>query len=48
MGALKKRGENRLTVNTQASNRPSLALYENMNFKRTTEEFPVYVYDLKL
>ncbi|MGH2581533.1 MAG: GNAT family N-acetyltransferase [Anaerolineales bacterium] len=48
MSVLKKRGENRLTVNTQASNRPSLALYEKMKFKPTTEEFPVYVYDLKL
>ncbi len=34
----------RLSVNTQADNAASLALYEKMGFKRTGENFPVLVY----
>ena len=35
-------GTARITVNTQADNIASLALYEKVGFRRTGEEFPVY------
>jgi ribosomal protein S18 acetylase RimI-like enzyme len=31
-----------LTVNTQADNAASLALYHKLGFRRTGEQFPVY------
>jgi ribosomal-protein-alanine N-acetyltransferase len=34
----------RLSVNTQADNMASLALYEKLGFTRTGEHFPVFVY----
>jgi len=34
----------RITVNTQSDNRTSLALYEKIGFRRTGEQYPVYVY----
>ncbi len=37
---------NKLTVNTQADNTASLALYKKMGFVRTGEQFPVYVCSL--
>jgi ribosomal protein S18 acetylase RimI-like enzyme len=41
-----KRGLRRITVNTQSDNRASLALYANLGFTRTREEYPVYIYSL--
>jgi ribosomal-protein-alanine N-acetyltransferase len=35
-------GGSRLTVNTQANNEVSLALYHKLGFRRTGEQFPVY------
>lgn len=35
---------NRLSVNTQADNASSLALYKKMGFVRTGETFPVYIF----
>lgn len=32
----------RITVNTQASNQPSLSLYKKLGFRQTGEEYPVY------
>jgi len=40
------RNETLLTVNTQDNNAPSLALYTKMGFNRTTEQFPVFQFDL--
>jgi ribosomal protein S18 acetylase RimI-like enzyme len=37
---------NRLSVNTQADNNASLALYQKMGFVRTGESFPVLVYPM--
>jgi ribosomal protein S18 acetylase RimI-like enzyme len=37
-----ERGENRLTVNTQDNNKPSLSLYKKLGFELTNEQFPVY------
>ncbi len=34
----------RLTVNTQSNNTASLALYEKIGFRRTGEQYPVYIY----
>jgi ribosomal protein S18 acetylase RimI-like enzyme len=34
--------EPRLTVNTQANNGASLALYDGLGFRRTGEHYPVY------
>jgi ribosomal protein S18 acetylase RimI-like enzyme len=41
-----KRGLRKLTVNTQDDNQASLALYKNIGFLRTKEEYPVYIYQL--
>jgi ribosomal protein S18 acetylase RimI-like enzyme len=41
------RGLRKLTVNTQDDNQSSLALYQNIGFHRTKEEYPVYVNHLK-
>ncbi len=35
-------GAGRITVNTQADNSASLALYQKMGFRRTGEQYPVY------
>ncbi len=43
---LRKRGLGRLTVNTQDDNSTSLALYHKTGFRRTGENFPVFVYEL--
>lgn len=40
----KQRGAARITVNTQADNQASIALYENNGFVRTGETYPVYQY----
>lgn len=34
----------RITVNTQSDNNSSLALYEKIGFRRTGEQYPVYIY----
>jgi len=39
-----QRRADRITVNTQCDNHASLALYEKLNFKRTGERFPVFIY----
>lgn len=36
----------RVTVNTQADNQPSLAVYQKFGFQRTMESIPVYLYQL--
>jgi len=43
---MRKRGLERLTVNTQDDNVISLALYQKTGFMRTGEQFPVFVYEL--
>jgi ribosomal-protein-alanine N-acetyltransferase len=43
---MRKRGLERLTVNTQDDNVISLALYQKTGFIRTGEQFPVFVYEL--
>jgi ribosomal protein S18 acetylase RimI-like enzyme len=40
------RNQDRLTVNTQDINTPSLKLYQKMGFKFTGDRFPVYQYQL--
>lgn len=37
-------GMGRVTVNTQADNQPSLALYQKLAFRLTGEEYPVYMH----
>ena len=37
----------RITLNTQSDNSTSLALYEKIGFRRTGEQYPVYIYRLK-
>ena len=39
-------GGSRLTVNTQANNAASLALYHKLGFRHTGEQFPVYTYQV--
>lgn len=39
-------GGSRLTVNTQANNAASLALYHKLGFRRTGEQFPVYTHQV--
>ena len=39
-------GGSRLTVNTQADNAASLALYHKLGFRPTGEQFPVYTYQV--
>jgi ribosomal protein S18 acetylase RimI-like enzyme len=34
----------RVTVNTQADNKPSLSLYKKLGFSLTGEQYPVYVF----
>ncbi|MCL5429701.1 MAG: GNAT family N-acetyltransferase [Chloroflexi bacterium] len=41
-----RRGQDRLTVNTQDINTPSLGLYKKLGFKFAGESFPVYQYQL--
>jgi ribosomal protein S18 acetylase RimI-like enzyme len=41
-----RRGVWRATVNTQADNKPSLAVYQKFGFQRTQENIPVYQRDL--
>ncbi len=40
---MKRAGGSRVTVNTQANNAASLALYDRLGFRRTGEQYPVYV-----
>lgn len=40
----KRRGAHRVTVNTQEDNFISLSLYQKSGFRRTKEDFPVYIY----
>lgn len=42
----KQRGARHVTVNTQDDNLVSLTLYQKFGFKRTDEEFPVYIHSL--
>ncbi len=37
----------RLTVNTQADNAASLALYHRLGFRRTGERYPVYTFEIR-
>ncbi len=39
-------GSKRVTVNTQANNHASLALYQKLGFHRTNEDYPVFQYRL--
>jgi ribosomal protein S18 acetylase RimI-like enzyme len=39
-------GDSRITVNTQANNAASLALYHKLGFRRTGEQFPVYTHQV--
>lgn len=41
-----RRGALKVTVNTQKNNKASLSLYEQVGFKSTGEEYPVYEYPL--
>jgi ribosomal protein S18 acetylase RimI-like enzyme len=41
-----RRNQDRLTVNTQDINTPSLALYKKLGFEFTGERFPVYQYQI--
>lgn len=43
----KRRGAQRITVNTQQDNFISLALYQKLGFVETGESFPVYQYPLE-
>jgi ribosomal-protein-alanine N-acetyltransferase len=43
---MRRRDLNRVTVNTQADNKASLALYARLGFYRTQESYPVYLFDL--
>jgi ribosomal protein S18 acetylase RimI-like enzyme len=47
INVMKERGLSRVTVNTQADNAASLALYQKIGFYRTHESYPVYVYNLQ-
>jgi ribosomal-protein-alanine N-acetyltransferase len=40
-------GGSKVTVNTQANNAASLALYTRLGFRRTGEKYPVYTYKIK-
>jgi ribosomal-protein-alanine N-acetyltransferase len=42
-----RRGEARLTVNTQNDNYPSLALYRRLGFAETGERYPVFVFPIQ-
>jgi ribosomal protein S18 acetylase RimI-like enzyme len=39
-------GISRLSVNTQSDNQASLNLYQRMGFVRTSEQYPVYTFDI--
>jgi ribosomal protein S18 acetylase RimI-like enzyme len=39
-------GISRLSVNTQSDNQASLSLYQRMGFVRTSEQYPVYTFDI--
>ena len=39
---MKQAGGSRVTVNTQANNAASLALYDRLGFRRTGEQYPIY------
>jgi ribosomal protein S18 acetylase RimI-like enzyme len=43
---LHRRGHERVSVNTQQANAPSLALYSSMGFRRTGQDFPFYRFSL--
>ncbi len=43
---LHRRGFDRVTVNTQESNLPSLSLYARLGFRRTGQDYPVYTLKL--
>jgi ribosomal protein S18 acetylase RimI-like enzyme len=42
----KRKGIDQITVNTQSTNRSSLALYKSMGFESTGESFPVFRYQV--
>jgi|GEM_PF-83269 len=44
---LARRGASRLTVNTQADNFPSLALYKRLGFVETGERYPVFEFQVQ-
>lgn len=39
---MRRRGSSKVTVNTQADNAASLALYSRLGFRLTGEKYPVY------
>jgi ribosomal protein S18 acetylase RimI-like enzyme len=41
-----RRGLRKITVNTQDDNEASLALYRKIGFRRTQEEYPVYIFQI--
>ena len=43
---MRGRAVNYITVNTQSDNRASLALYQQLGFTRTGEQYPVYTFDI--
>jgi ribosomal protein S18 acetylase RimI-like enzyme len=44
---IQNQGGTRVTVNTQADNTVSLALYHKLGFRRTGEQYPVYIFEVK-
>ncbi len=44
---MRQRGGSKVTVNTQANNAASLALYTRLGFQRTGEKYPVYTFKIK-
>ncbi|MFO7623133.1 MAG: GNAT family N-acetyltransferase [Anaerolineales bacterium] len=43
----KRRGAQRVTVNTQQDNHASLSLYLKAGFRETSEQYPVYLYQIE-
>ena len=44
---IQNNGGTRVTVNTQADNMSSLALYHKLGFRRTGEQYPVYTFQVE-
>lgn len=47
LAQFKRRGAQKITVNTQKDNHASLHLYQKMGFQLTGEEYPVFIYPLR-
>ena len=43
----RREGPSRITVNTQASNSSSLSLYHRLGFRRTGEQYPIYIFEVE-